>query len=787
MRDAADRTLARPRHRGWAALATVAVLAAVGTFAVLAVQPPKARTSAAPTTEFSAGRAFQQVQAIATVPHPVGSAANDAVRDRLLSTLRGYGLTPEVQDSVSVQGGALPSGAGGISLAHVRDIVTQIPGTKPTGRIFLVAHYDSVQNGPGGNDDAAGVASVLEVARALTAGPRLRNDVVLVLTDAEEACLCGAKAFVDQNPLAKDKGVVLNLEARGSSGPAIMFETSADNDALVKLYGRTPRPVGTSFAVEIYRLLPNDTDFSAFREAGFTGLNSAYIDGAAVYHGPTDVPAAMNRDSLQQHGENALAMARSLGGIDLAATKSSGDATYFPAPWGQISYPGLLVWPLAGLALVAVLALAWLARRRGVTSTGRAVTAFAAALIPIVVIPVLAQLFWSLITLIRPGYAAMPIDPYRPFWYRLAIYALAAAAIFAWYALLRRRLDPAAMTIGALGWLAVLGVVLAAVAPGGSYLTALPALAGAITAGAAIMLRGSWAPVVAIIAGAAVSVVVLLPPAVLLFPALGLKLAAVGGFIAALLGLALLPVIDLLHPEAGVRQGLRALRARRRVPLPALIAVLAVIAFAATGLRIDTFDAGHPAPTQLMYALNADDGTARWLSAETDPQKWTAHYVQGKPQEVVDSLPAFGKQKLLTGPATAAGLPAPQLTVESDTRNAGVRTLHLLLEPQRQVRMVTLHVGAQTKVTAATVGGRPVETNKTAGGKWGFGFLFHAPPATGIEIILSVRATGPVTFRVMDASDGLSTLPGFVARPADVGIVGSHISEMLAVAKTYTL
>ena len=209
-----------------------------------------------------------------------------------------------------------------------------------------------MQTGPGGNDDAAGVSTILEVARALSTGPRLRNDVVLLLTDGEEACLCGSQAFVDQDGPARGKGVALNVEARGSSGPAIMFETSRHNRKLVEIFGRGPKPVGTSFAVEIYRLLPNDTDFSPFRDNGFSGLNSSYLDGAAVYHGPTDLPSAMDRDSLQHHGDTTLYLARSLGGMDLAATKASGDATYFPVPWGQATFSGGLVWPLAGLALL---------------------------------------------------------------------------------------------------------------------------------------------------------------------------------------------------------------------------------------------------------------------------------------------------------------------------------------------------------------------------------------------------------------------------------------------------
>ena len=334
-----------PAHRASAALLAVVVLVLAGLAGLWSVRPPSSRPTSAPATAFSAERAFQQVEAIATRPHPVGSAAGDEVREHLLTTLRGLGLAPEVQDTVSIEGAGLSSSAGGAALARVRNVVATIPGTDSTGRVILVAHYDSVQAGPGGNDDAAGTSTILETARALLAGPRPRNDVVLLLTDGEEACLCGAKAFVDQHPLARDGGVVLNIEARGSNGPAIMFETSEGNGRLVEAYSHAVKPVGTSFAVEIYRLLPNDTDFTPFRESGFAGLNAAYIDGAAVYHGPTDVPAAMDRDSLQHHGENTLALVRELGGRDLGPVKVTGgeDATYFPAPGLLVRYPGSLV------------------------------------------------------------------------------------------------------------------------------------------------------------------------------------------------------------------------------------------------------------------------------------------------------------------------------------------------------------------------------------------------------------------------------------------------------------
>ncbi|WP_370463319.1 M28 family peptidase [Micromonospora sp. WMMC415] len=786
----ADRALARPRRRLAAAVAALVALVAVGAVTLLDLRAPEPRPADTAPGEFSAARAYEHVRVVAARTHVAGSPANDQVREHLVGVLRGLGLETEVQDTVAPEAGQLSGAAGGATLARVRNVVARLPGTDPTGKVFLVAHYDSVQVGPGGNDDAAGTSTILEVARALTAGPRPRNDVIFVLTDAEEACLCGAAAFASAHPLAADGGVVLNLEARGSTGPVIMFETSERNAALVDAFGRAaPHPVGTSFAVEIYRALPNDTDFTAFLdEAGFVGLNSAYIDGGAIYHTPLDTPAAMDRASLQHHGDNTLGLAREFGRVDLATLDAGHDATYFPVPGGLVRYPGWLVLPLALLALAGVVALGWLARRRGRVTTGRLAAGFGLALVPLVAAPVGATLLWAGITAARPGYAEL-LDPYRPTWYRLAVLALAAALLFTWYALTRRRIGPAALAVGALGWLALLGVLLAVLVPGGAYLVTLPALAGALAGLVALATRidGPW-PVVAVTLAGAVAVVVLLPTVVLLFPALGMAMGGVAALVAVLLGLAALPVVDLLHPQAGGQRGTVALQARRLGALPAAAATLAAVVFAGVGLGVDRFDAAHPVPTHLMYALDAGTGQARWLSHEAEPRPWTDGYVDGAPVSVADEFPAFGHERLLAGPAQAAGLPAPRLDVLADTTAGAERTLRLRLTPQRPARLAALHVDAGTAtVLRAEVAGRsvPVEPRE---GRWGFGVVVHAPPAEGIEVTLTVAPkAGQVAFRAMDASDGLDALPGFRPRPPDVGVVGSHSSELLAVARTYPL
>ena len=784
----AERVLIRPRHRFAAACAALVFLIALGAATLLTLRPPTPLTAQAPPGEFSAARAYAHAEVVAARTHPAGSAANDEVRSHLERELRALGLEVQTQETVGAEAGHLSGAAAGATLAQVRNVVARLPGTDPTGRVFLVAHYDSVQVGPGGNDDAAGTAALLEVARALTAGPAPRNDIVFVLTDAEEACLCGAQAFAAEHPLAAEGGVVLNLEARGSTGPVIMFQTSERNAALVDVFGKAAaHPLGTSFAVEIYRLLPNDTDFTAFLDNGFAGLNSAYIDGAAIYHTPLDTPESLDRGSLQHHGANALGLAREFGRTDLTRLDAGGDATYFPVLGSLVSYPGAATWPLAALALLAVAALGWLARRQGRTSWSRLAAGFGLTLVPLVAAPVAAQLLWAATVAIRPGYATL-LDPYRPVWYRLAVVALAATILLIWYALLRRRVGPAALAIGGLGWLAIIGLVLAAVTPGGAYLAVLPALAGALAGLVALRLKpDGFGGVLAVTAATAVTLLLLVPTIVLLFPALGMKQGGVAALFAVLLGLAALPVLDLLFPAPGGARGLVALRDRRLGAVPALVAGLATVAFLTTGLAVDRFDADHPVPTHLLYALDTDDGSAHWLSRETDPQPWTARHVDGSawPQ---DRFPGLGGLTLQGGPAQAADLPAPKLTTLADTTVGDVRTLRLRLEPQRTVRLTTLHVSTgNAAVLRATVAGRPVEGTTEPVEGWGFGVVFHAPPAEGVEIELVLRADGPVTLRAMDASDGLTGLPGFQPRPAGVGVVGSHSSEMVAVARTYRL
>jgi hypothetical protein len=386
---------------------------------------------------------------------------------------------------------------------------------------------------------------------------------------------------------------------------------------------------------------------------------------------------------------------------------------------------------------------------------------------------VLAQLLWTFLIVLRPGYAEM-IDPWRPGWFRVGVVALVATVVLTWYGLLRRRIGAWPLTIGALAWFAVLGLVLAAATPGGSYLAALPALAGAIGGVGALVARPVWARVAAAAAAAGVAVVILAPTVHLFFPALGLATGGAPAFFATLLGLALLPVLEWCYPTEGRRW---------RSTAPAALAAVVAVACVATGLSVDRFDADHPAPAQLMYVLDGDTGQARWVSAEADPGEWTRRYVTGR-EDLSGPFPILGYEALAAGPAAPAALPAPGLGVTADATSGNRRTVTVRLVPRRPVRLVALGVERGVRVLEATVAGRALPAEAVGEG---LGILFHAPPEDGIAVTLVLDRPGPVRLRVTDGSDGLNGLPGFEPRPAGVGVEGSHDSELVLVARTYVI
>lgn len=295
----------------WEKLGTAAMLSALciicALIAIVLDHPPSPVPVGDSRSLFSAEKAVKHLASISRAPHPVDSAEHDSVRNYILNTLREGGLAPEVQKVTSInERTRVP--------VTVENILCRIRGSGPGKAVLWVAHYDSVAAGPGASDDGAAVAAFLEVARILKSLPPLQRDVILLFSDGEETGLLGARAFVAEHPWARDVGFVLNFEARGTDGPSIMFETSDQNGWLIRNFAEAAsHPVANSLSYEIYKRLPNNTDFTIFRRAGYSGLNFAFIDGVARYHTSQDSVENLDLGSLQHHGDYLVEMTRKLG------------------------------------------------------------------------------------------------------------------------------------------------------------------------------------------------------------------------------------------------------------------------------------------------------------------------------------------------------------------------------------------------------------------------------------------------------------------------------------------
>src|SRR5829696_3884148 len=149
------------KHRRLLGVVVALVLGVFAAVSFLALEPPEPLPASAPANEFSAERAFSHVEQVGEQPHPVGSAANAEVRNYLVGQLEDLGLRPTVQQATSAR-----TKEGTASIARVENIHARIEGRNPTGQVVLAAHYASVPRGPGAADDGAGVATILESARA---------------------------------------------------------------------------------------------------------------------------------------------------------------------------------------------------------------------------------------------------------------------------------------------------------------------------------------------------------------------------------------------------------------------------------------------------------------------------------------------------------------------------------------------------------------------------------------------------------------------------------------------
>lgn len=754
------------------ALLVLALIAALIIGATIAHRPPSEPTAPA-ADAFDTQRAMDHLEPIAQEPSPIGSTANDRNRDYLVDELQALGLETEVQSAVGARafGDQVSSG-----LAN--NVVATVPGTDPTGQLVLAAHYDSTPTTPGASDDKMSVAVIMEIARHLAQGEPPRNDIVLLLSDGEEPGLIGAEAFAEHHPAAEDGGVLINLEGPGNAGPSALYNSSPDNAALVNLHATAaPYPSGESAMASVYRLMPNNSDFTTLTEHGFTGLEYGPLDGRVYYHHPRDTVEALDRGTLYQHGANTLALTRELMDSDLAETDAHSDATYFTVAGKVVHYPDTLVWPLALIATLAVAALGLLSRTTGAATTPRLLAAAATGVIPLLVSLGAGWALWQALSLVRPEYGdLLPADPsYQPELYRWALLALVVAVVWSWHLLARRWFGAPAALAGALLWPALFGVAMAALAPGAAYAGTLPALAAALAGIAALAIgraRPRWRLAVlaaGIVPGALLAALTGYLFTAALGMAMGTPIAAMGFAITALITL---PLLETALPAPGSTH-------RRRQLLAPLSALATAAVLATWGLVVDRHDDDHPRMAHLVHITDADTDTSKWASYNTAPTAWGQDYApQEHTHEDSDLALPRGVWFEQVGTAPHNQDPPPEIEVDDLRTQDGDTVLDLTLRSHRDAFALVLHLDRKVIDGTLQVPDLPESqlpamdtTDDTE--ELPYEVHFFNPPEEGVAMTVHVEGTDRPELAVSDATLGLEDIPGFEPRPAGVDLAPS--------------
>lgn len=714
---------------------------------------------------------MRHVRAIAERPHPMGGEGHPRVGSYLLGTLIGMGLRPQVQEATGI--GTRHPVAGRVHNALVR-----VAGMSPGPAVLLMAHYDGVPAGPAAADDASGVAVLLETLRALSAAPALRHDVIALFTDGEEPGLLGAAAFVREHASAKDVAVVLNFEARGTRGPSLMFETGPGNLDVVRVLRRIRGVRATSLSTAVYRKLPNDTDLSELAVLDRPAMNFAFIGGVERYHTTEDDVAHLDPRSVQHHGNQALALVRAFGNGELPRPRTS-DAVFFNVPlFGLIVYPESWALPLAIVALVLAVGALLRLRKREQPLARDIILGIVGVIISVVVAGAAGYGLAIGLRRLHGGLAGGG----SPEWSGIyaAAFALLAFAVAAMcYAIVRRMARAPGAHLGAVIAWALLSLVVALMAPGMSFVFTWPVLAVA----AVTVLSVDLLPrIVRALAWTSTLVVIfVLVPVVYLMVCSALGLDQTG---APVLTLFTALAAWLLAPHIESMSG-----ARLRTP-SLVAAVIALVLFVIGAFTVRT-NAAHPAGAQLVYAVDADSGTA-WFTGSGSTEsarRWLTRTLQASSPGDSSAPPrwltrSYDPRRIIRAPL--GPVVAPTATMLSDTSIQGTRRVTLLIRPAAGMRTIALSTDSGT-VLSATVDGRLVDTTRYRYPLRRWSLEYVAPPTVGFTLALTLVPNAHPTLGLMGRYTGIPAIREFQMPKRPVGIIPIQNGEMTLVYRRLPL
>jgi Tol biopolymer transport system component len=183
------------------------------------------------------------------------------------------------------------------------NVIAILKGTENPDLFYVLgAHYDSVIQGPGADDDISAMAALLETARLLVGRP-LPSSVIFAAFTGEESGLWGSREFAR---LGKEKGLKV---MGGLNNDVVGWMNDNRFDDTIRYSNAGIRDVEHAAALGFTRLITYDTHYVKSTDAAslyevwgdiMGGLGSYPLLGSPHYHQPSDVLETVNHQLVTE-------------------------------------------------------------------------------------------------------------------------------------------------------------------------------------------------------------------------------------------------------------------------------------------------------------------------------------------------------------------------------------------------------------------------------------------------------------------------------------------------------
>ncbi len=732
----------------------------------------------APKSEFSSQRSLIHLKEISKKPHFVGTKNHETVRSYLIKSLEDLGLETQIQE-----GNTLTDWG---TFVRPKNILARIKGSDNSKALLLLSHYDSnPHSSPGASDAGSGVVTILEGLRAFLNDTNIpKNDIIILFSDAEELGLNGASLFVNSHPWADDIGLVLNFEARGSGGPSYMLmETNGGNQKLIQGFSEAnpDYPVANSLAYSIYKMLPNDTDLTRFREdANIDGFNFAFIDDHFDYHTALDTYERLDRTTLEHQGSYLMPLLTYFSQADLTNVKSDQDNIYFNVPiFKTVTYPFSWIWPMLILAILIFIGLVFYGINKRTLDSKEMLKAFFPGMAALLINGLVGYAGWKLLCVIYPQYN----DILQGFTYNghayIWAFSLVSIAVCMWlYSWVYKPENTASLAVPPLFlWLIICGAV--AVKLKGASFFIIPVYFGLISL---FILVRQKRPNIILMTLLLFPALMILSPFVKMFPVgLGLKMLVASTILVSLIFSLCISVF-----------GFSRYKNRWSYVLFAAAGVFFILAHTKSDYNDD-----RPKPNSLVYVYDADNDVAIWGTYDTTLDDWTKKYVtdtsNDHPQILANTFASkYNTNFTYTKKATIKPLPLPYIDTQKDTVIANVRHVKLFITPQRSINRMELFADSSFTFLSFNINGLEVpkhENHVFSNRKSNRLFGYYVTDDQFLEMEFSFPADQKMEFLMYNASNDMLDNPLFDVprRPADMIPKPFILNDAVIIKKTITL